>query len=403
MINIFKKFKVDQKYLKISIYIFGIIAISIILNKLLDKFGLISFEIKSFFNVTKNILLPFIYGFCIAYIACPAVNFFEKKIFEKIKNLKSTSRRTFSILTTYLIAIGFIVWVLNYFIPEIMINIRNFATSLPKNLENLEEQAYIIMDSLKFIGREDLNELIEQISKPILDYINNIPSISSKVFDGTFVTFISVVTSTVNFASILLKAVIGIFVSFYMLSDKEAFLEGTKKIIIAVFGVNKSSKIFRNTLKVHNNFKNFIVGKALDSIIIGVLCFIGTSLMNIPYAVIISVIIGVTNMIPYFGPFIGAIPSIFIVLLINPSKAILTLLFVFILQQFDGIYLGPKILGNSVGMSPIWIILSIIIGGAIMGPLGMFIGVPIFASLKMFLSDAIDKKYEKVISETDNK
>lgn len=384
-------------------YIFGIIALSIILNKLLDKWGFVSFEVKSFFNMVKNILLPFIYGFCIAYIASPAVNFFETKIYSKI-SLKANSKRTFSILTIYLIAIGFIVWVLNYFIPETMINIKNFFTTLPKNLENLEEEAYILIDSLKFISKEDLTEIINQLSKSIQTYINDIPSMYSKLFDGTFITFISLITSTVNFANILLKAIIGIFVSFYMLCDKEVLLEGAKKIIIAIFGIEKSDKIFKNTLRVHNNFRNFIVGKALDSIIIGILCFIGTSLMKIPYAVIISVIVGITNMIPYFGPLIGAIPSVFIVLLINPSKAILITLLILILQQFDGIYLGPKILGNSVGMSPMWIMLSILIGGAIMGPLGMFIGVPIFASLKMFFNEAIDRKYEKLIdSELKNK
>ena len=140
-------------------------------------------------------------------------------------------------------------------------------------------------------------------------------------------------------------------------------------------------------------FNDFIVGKAIDSLIIGIIAIIVLTIMKAPFPLILSLIIGVTNMIPYFGPFIGAIPAILITLLIDPPLAVVVGIFILILQQFDGNFLGPKILGESVELRPLWIILAVMIGGALMGPLGMFIGVPIFATVKVFGGEYIDRLY----------
>jgi len=148
--------------------------------------------------------------------------------------------------------------------------------------------------------------------------------------------------------------------------------------------------------RVNEMFQRFILGKTVDSAIIGGICYIGMLILDMPFAVMLSVIVGVTNMIPYFGPLIGAIPSVLIVLLTEGgSKALILAIFILILQQFDGNVLGPKILGDAIGVSPLWIIFSIIIGGAAGGPFGMFIGVPVVASIKMFMDEFIDKKYNE--------
>jgi len=152
---------------------------------------------------------------------------------------------------------------------------------------------------------------------------------------------------------------------------------------------------------VNKIFQNFIVGKAVDSLIIGILAFIGFTLLNAPFPLILSLIVGVTNMIPYFGPFIGAIPAGVMTFLVSPTLAVWVLLFILALQQFDGNFLGPKILGNSLDISPIWIILAVVLGGALMGPVGMFIGVPILATMKMFLTESINRKYEKKYAQAD--
>jgi predicted PurR-regulated permease PerM len=186
-----------------------------------------------------------------------------------------------------------------------------------------------------------------------------------------------------------------IFIAFYMLYDKERFARKMEKGVYALSSKEKATRFLNNTERVHHIFNDFIVGKAVDSLIIGIIAFVVLTIMKAPFPLILALIIGVTNMIPYFGPFIGAIPAILITLLIDPPLAIAVSIFILILQQFDGNILGPKILGESVDLSPLWIILAVVIGGALMGPLGMFIGVPIFATVKVFGGEYIDRLYRK--------
>ena len=186
-----------------------------------------------------------------------------------------------------------------------------------------------------------------------------------------------------------------IFIAFYMLFDKERFGRKMHTGVYAFASEEKAERVFLNANRIHHIFQDFIVGKAIDSLIIGILAFIGLTFIQAPFPLILALIIGVTNMIPYFGPFIGAIPAIFITLLINPPLAIAVGIFILILQQFDGNILGPKILGDSLDLSPLWIILAVVVGGATMGPVGMFIGVPIFATIKTFGGEYILRKYEE--------
>ena len=195
--------------------------------------------------------------------------------------------------------------------------------------------------------------------------------------------------------------IMGIFIAFYMLFDKEKFLHELRKLTYTLTSETRARRILYNGRRIHNIFQSFIVGKALDSLIIGILAFIGLNLIGAPLALVLSIIIGVTNMIPYFGPFLGGIPSVIITLLINPLDGVWVGLFILALQQFDGNFLGPKILGNSLDVSPLWIILAVIVGGALLGPLGMFIGVPIFATIKLFWSEYIDRRYRKKYGDAD--
>ena len=205
-------------------------------------------------------------------------------------------------------------------------------------------------------------------------------------------TFIGNVFTMGRFVFNLIMA---IFIAFYMLFDKENFLRQLRKVIYALTSEKTANRILYNGSRIHNIFQSFIVGKALDSLIIGILAFIGLTLIKAPLVLVLSLIIGVTNMIPYFGPFLGGIPAVIITLLISPIHGIWVGLFILALQQFDGNFLGPKILGNSLDVSPLWIILAVVVGGAVMGPLGMFIGVPIFATIKMFCTEYINRKYDK--------
>ncbi|HOO28395.1 MAG TPA: AI-2E family transporter, partial [Lachnospiraceae bacterium] len=182
----------------------------------------------------------------------------------------------------------------------------------------------------------------------------------------------------------------------YLLASKELFCAQAKKLSYALLREERANNLINNMRFANKTFGGFLVGKILDSLIIGIICFVGTSILKIPYALLISVIVGVTNMIPFFGPYLGAIPCAIILIMINPMKCLIFLIFILILQQFDGNILGPKILGNSTGLSSFWVIFAITIFGGLLGILGMFIGVPLFAviysAIKTFVNQRLIKK-----------
>ena len=193
----------------------------------------------------------------------------------------------------------------------------------------------------------------------------------------------------------ILNFILALIIAFYMLMDKESFKEGVEKLLSVVMLDESVIKIKDFGREADELFGKFIVGKSIDSFIIGCMCLIGLSLMNIRYALLLAVMVGITNMIPYFGPFIGGVPAVLVTFFDSPVKALWVILFILALQQFDGLFLGPKILGDSVGLSPFWIIFSIVVGGGIAGVLGMFLGVPIFAIIRLLTIRIIDKQLEK--------
>ena len=169
--------------------------------------------------------------------------------------------------------------------------------------------------------------------------------------------------------------------------DKFILKNAGKRLVLAIFNENFSYRVLRTLKDCHNIFSGFIIGKSIDSLIIGLLAFVAMTILKLPYTVLISVIIGVTNMIPYFGPIIGAVPGAFILFIVSPTKCLIFIIMVFVLQQFDGLILGPKILGESTGVRPLLILFSITVGGAYFGPLGMFLGVPFFATVQFLIGN----------------
>ncbi|MGL4790658.1 MAG: AI-2E family transporter [Anaerotignaceae bacterium] len=340
-------------------------------------------------NTIISVFSPFIFGIFIAYFINPAVRIIENKILVHILPQKKHHKikRSFSILASYTVVIGFCVWLSIFFIPDIIDSIATFMNNLPANLIKLETYLYNVLQEYEFIDETKIIELIGIYYDKFIGLSNDLPAVIATILDRTFIA-----------ASTLVKVIMGIFISFYMLYEKENFNVNFKKMVYAYSADRKADRFFFNCNRVNRIFENFIIGKALDSLIIGILCFIVTTIFSMPYAGLISLIVGLTNMIPYFGPFIGGIPAVLIILLTAPQKAVLMLIIIIVLQQFDGNYLGPKILGASIGVNPLWIILSIVVGGAIGGPLGMFLGVPIFASIRLFIVESIDNKYTKKYS-----
>ena len=226
-------------------------------------------------------------------------------------------------------------------------------------------------------------------------------SVSNEFLSGLIPWFYNF---TLSLAKWMYNLVIALVTSVYMTVDKKIIVMFLKKIVLAVFSEKISYSILRKCKDCHKIFSSFIIGKSIDSLIIGILCFILMTILRLPYAVLISVIVGITNMIPYFGPFIGAVPGTFILFIVSPMKSLIFVIMVFLLQQFDGFILGPKILGDSTGVRPLLILFSITVGGAYFGPLGMFLGVPFFACVQYLIENWVDYRlYRKKnsISEKD--
>lgn len=376
----------DKLLLKISFYLFIVVAALILFEKVIGHLPAIGISLSNGFHYLRTLVSPFIMGFAIAYVMNPFMKFFERHMIKGFgffdKHRKVT--RMIAILLNYTIIIGGSVWIIIYLLPEIRDSIMAFATNISVYSDAMNNRIQNLFDQIPYIDSKDVNNVINRILEPIKDASENAPELLEAIATNVY----SVGRITLNF-------IMAIFIAFYMLHDKERFAKKARKGVYAFFSEEKAKQIMVNANRIHHIFNDFIVGKAIDSLIIGILAFVGLSFMQAPFPLILALIIGVTNMIPYFGPFIGAIPAICITLLIDPPLAIAVSIFILILQQFDGNYLGPKILGNSVDLSPLWIILAVMIGGALMGPLGMFIGVPIFATVKVFGGEYIDRLYWK--------
>lgn len=347
-----------------------IIMIAMIMFKAIDRID----GILGIFLYMLSILQPFFWGLGIAYVLNPMVAFFEKKF--KVK-------RIISILFSYIIVLGIVVTIITIVIPMITRNILDLIDNY--DVYKDRSVAYfndVIVNSKLYV---DLSLKNYMNMDSFTTYIADIPDTLTSVVD-------TLVDVALNFFSLLFKIIVGMVIAVYMLLDKDRFQLGIKKIIYSSLPERKASRFILFFRDVHYIFSRYIIGKTIDSLIIGFICFIGLALLNVRYAALLAIIVGITNMIPYFGPFIGMVPAVILTLFYSPIKAIWVVVFIFALQQFDGYYLGPKILGDSVGLSPFWIILGILVGGSLMGVLGMLIAVPLVAVGQLLVTRLIDKK-----------
>ncbi|MBR3992328.1 MAG: AI-2E family transporter [Anaerotignum sp.] len=389
--DIFKRKQNEQdRFLgKVCLYLLAVAALLILFEKVIGHLPVIGASISNGLAYFCGLISPFIMGFAIAYVMNPFMMFFERSFLKWLGFCRNHRKmtRTFCILLMYTLIIGGTIWIVIYLLPEIRDSIMAFATNISVYSDAMNMRIQKIFDQIPYIDSAEVNRVINRVLEPIQNASQNAPELLETIAVNVY----SVGRVTLNF-------IMAIFIAFYMLYDKERFAKKAEKAVYALCSEQKAPLFLQNANRIHHIFNDFIVGKAIDSLIIGILAFIGLTIMKAPFPLILALIIGVTNMIPYFGPFIGAIPALLITVLISPRLVILVGIFILVLQQFDGNILGPKILGNSVDLSPLWIILAVMVGGAVMGPIGMFIGVPIFATLKVFGGEFIDQLYWKKYS-----
>ncbi|MCF0148192.1 MAG: AI-2E family transporter [Clostridium sp.] len=379
----------NSKYTTIAIYSF-LVAVSVIL------FYLAISQVSIFTDKLNSIIVilqPFIIGFCIAYIINFLYEFYNDKIFKSkyMKKIKLKSTKGLSILLSYITAFLIVGMVVRFLLPQVIDSIIGLVNDVPMYITNATEFFSNLIKEL---------HIEEQYSNIIIEHFNN--SVNSIIkFVTNLIPALGGIVAKI--ASSIWNVVLGIIVSVYLLIDKEKLCALTKKITFALFNERYANNLISLAHKSNYTFGRFLVGKIIDSLIIGVLTFITLTIFKMPYTVLVSVIVGITNIIPFFGPFIGAIPSFIIILFVSPIQALWFLLIILVIQQLDGNVIGPKILGDTIGISAFWILFSILVAGKLLGIVGMVIGVPLFAVfysiVKIFIEGRLEKKGLKTETE----
>lgn len=380
------KFPWEKKHVCWGVTAFLTIAASILFYMILQKWetvaGILSLALKS--------LRPITYGLILAYLLNPLLNVTEhslvlpitKALFKKNHKRAQSTARAFSILLAWVIAAVFIFTLFALVVPEIYKSIESLVEIVPqvgnRVLENankiLKENPEILNFLENFISgfTTDFAEIMHRIQQWLPNLNVMITSLTGSVY--------AVITAVLN-------VLIGVIVSVYILKDKEKFVAQFKRIFYSIMPLKKANNVIAFFRLTHDKFGNFITGKIFDSLIIGILCFIILTIVNMPYTALVSVIVGVTNVIPFFGPFIGAIPSAILILFADPIKCLTFVIIIIILQQFDGNILGPKILGSTTGLSSFWVMFAILVGSGLFGVWGMVCAVPLFAVVFSLVGD----------------
>ena len=392
--------KRKNEYWKWGLTLFLTACAVLIFYDVLSKGGM-GGTLEGLLDKLMGVLAPVLYGCVMAYLLTPLVNWVERglralarKIRKpKLAKIASSTKlqRGVSILVTWLVVLLLIFLLMSVLIPQL----ADSVTMLISNAENYYNQVY-----------NWANTVLEEntaFGHTVADFVNRYYSDALTVLEDRVLPWAEKMVSSLTggiwsgILSVLLftkNIIIGIIISVYLLGMKEKGALRCTKLVCSLFNEERSRAVIRATRTTDRIFSGFVRGKLLDSLIIGILCFIGCTILRFPYTPLISVVVGVTNIIPFFGPFLGAIPSALLILLVSPIKCLYFIIFVLVLQQFDGNILGPKILGSSTGISGFWVIVAILVGGGFFGVAGMFLGVPVFACLQALFKYLMNRRLE---------
>ena len=388
-----RHFRWDKKYLYWGVTAFCVIAAAILFYMALNYLPLLKRGLASLLHI----LSPFVWGLVICYLLTPFMRLVEKKLFKPLsKKLYKNSKRSngsrfargMSVLLSELFLLAILTALVCLIIPQLYSSLQNMVANSPMYIETASRWITQLLEDFPEIEHY-VSQTLGQVNDSLMRWIQNtvLPGLGS---------LISNVTSGVYYAIMgIYNLVIGIIVSVYVLSNLEQFGASAKRILYSVFSVDIAKKILEGLEFTDRTFMGFINGKLLDSAIIGLICYIVCSILRMPYALLVSVIVGVTNIIPFFGPFIGAVPSSIIILLVNPVKCLIFIAFIILLQQLDGNIIGPKILGSSVGINGFWVMFSIILGAGLFGFWGMLLGVPVFVILYAAITGSVTRKLKR--------
>ena len=334
-----------------------------------------------------KVLMPFILGIVLAFLINPLVGnvhqFLNHFIF---KDKREKGCKYISVALSYLILLGILAVTIVYIVPQISESLKELTRSLGYGYNYVINNTAEIQQKYPVLPMEDIKQLLlKVVPENIFGYGTDLAKF---VFPYLY-------NLSASFIKGFIDVIFGIVISCYIILDKEKISKQIRRVIYAFTNKKQAPVIWETFRECNHIFNGFLYGKTIDSLIIGVLSLIVMSVIQLPYGLLLSVIVGVTNMIPYFGPFIGAIPGVIIYLVIEPKYAIIYVIMILVLQQFDGLYLGPKILGDLTGIKPLWVIFGITVGGAYFGVLGMFLGVPTVAVVMHIVNVIMEKKIKK--------
>ena len=388
-----RQFRWDKKYLNWGITAFLVIAGAILFYMALSYLPVIGKGL----GTLLRILSPFVWGLVITYLLHPLMKALERSAFLPLsrrlyKGKRAYSARRFargmSVLVAEIVLIAAIVALFYLILPQLYGSIVMIVDNSPTYIANLT--AWVEKTLKGFPELEAyITEALTNVNTNVFDWVRStlLPGLGSVV---------SNVTTGVAYAvKAVYNLIIGIIVSVYILGNIEGFAAGARRLSYSLFGIESAEKIRDLLAFTDKTFMGFINGKLLDSAIIGLICYIFCAIVNMPFALLVSVIIGVTNIIPFFGPLIGAVPSAIIILMVNPMKMLIFVIFIIILQQIDGNFIGPKILGSSIGISGFWVMFAIILGAGLFSFWGMLLGVPMFVLIYTALDHLIVKRPKK--------
>ena len=346
------------------------------------------------FRALMYILSPILYGFAFAYLLNPIVRAVEGGLGKLLKKRGVTERRAALAgrIVGILAALAVVVLLIWAFIGTVLPQLVDTISGIVSNLSGYYETAHTWLTRL-FENQPTLKGYADTVLARFYEWLenwmkNDLTSTVQKVM-------VTVTTSLFSVVKWVMFVVVGLIISVYLLASRDRFLAQAKKCVIAIWKPARADRILQLSRRANRIFGGFIRGKILDSLIIGVLCFIGMSILRLPYPVLIATIVGVTNVIPVFGPYIGAIPSAILILFVSPLQCLYFIIFVLVLQQLDGNVIGPHILGDATGLTGFWVVVSITVAGGLFGFTGMLLGVPAFAFLYALLADIINARLDK--------
>lgn len=359
-------------------YIVALVAIIAIIFLMIANWGVVLAVIGKFLTI----LMPFILGFFFACFINPLV----KRVHSMLNRMKpgkgAKIKKAFSVIISYVVVIGVITVLLIYIIPQIKASIGELGNTIQDGYQYMITHQKELNEKIPFIGLGGGIEYIKEFA------YKKIMSNGSEILPYVYHVSSSLLTTSYN-------VLMGLVISIYIILDMKKLKRSARKVVYALSPKKKEQEVWQTMKQCSHIFNGFLIGKMIDSLIIGILCLIAMSILKLPYALLLSLIVCITNMIPYFGPIIGAIPGVMIYLFIDIRYAFIFALMILILQQFDGLYLGPKILGDQTGIKPLWVIFGITVGGAYFGVMGMFLGVPVVAVIMYLLQLFLDKKLKK--------